>query len=101
MDLQYSANKIWIENEEGKTVGEVDFFQDEQGNYDIVHTEVDDSLRGQGAAGRLVQAAADYIRSTGHQTKAARMRPTGLCVIRTIATYTFPDLWIDSLCDGV
>ena len=50
MDLQYSANKIWIENEEGKTVGEVDFFQDEQGNYDIVHTEVDDSLRGQGAA---------------------------------------------------
>lgn len=25
MDLQYSANKIWIENEEGKTVGEVDF----------------------------------------------------------------------------
>lgn len=71
MDLQYSANKIWIENEEGKTVGEVDFFQDEQGNYDIVHTEVDDSLRGQGAAGRLVQAAADYIRSTGHQTKAS------------------------------
>ena len=66
MNLQYSPNKIWIENEEGKTVGEVDFFQDEQGDYDIVHTEVDDSMRGQGAAGRLVQAAADYIRSTGH-----------------------------------
>ena len=29
------------------------------------------TLRGQGAAGRLVQAAADYIRSTGHQTKAS------------------------------
>lgn len=63
MNLQYSPNKIWIENEEGKTVGEVDFFQDEQGDYDIVHTEVDDSMRG--------QAAADYIRSTGHQTKAS------------------------------
>ena len=45
MNLQYSPNKIWIENEEGKTVGEVDFFQDEQGDYDIVHTEVDDSMR--------------------------------------------------------
>lgn len=48
MELQYSDNKIWIENEQGKVVGEVDFIQREDGNYDIVHTFVDDSLRGQG-----------------------------------------------------
>lgn len=48
MELQYSDNKIWIENEQGKVVGEVDFIQRDDGNYDIVHTFVDDSLRGQG-----------------------------------------------------
>ena len=62
MELQYSDHKIWIENEQGKVVGEVDFVQRDDGNYDIVHTFVDDSLRGQGAAGKLVKAAADEIR---------------------------------------
>ena len=51
MELQYSDNKIWIENEQGKVVGEVDFIQ-----------------RGQGAAGKLVKAAADEIRKRNKKT---------------------------------
>lgn len=35
MELQYSDHKIWIENEQGKVVGEVDFVQRDDGNYDI------------------------------------------------------------------
>ena len=67
-----SFNKrIWIEDEEGKTVGEIDFLQDQNGKYDIVHTGVDPSQQGQGTAGMLVQAAADYIRSTGRKTGAS------------------------------
>ena len=62
MELQYGPNKIWMENEAGTVVAEVDFVEREDGNYDIVHTFVDDSLRGQGAAGKLVKAAADEIR---------------------------------------
>ena len=62
------SNKIWIENEAGKVVGEVDFIQRDDGNYDIVHTFVDDSLRGQGAAGKLVKAAADEIRKRNKKT---------------------------------
>ena len=62
MELQYGSNKIWMENEAGTIVAEVDFVEREDGNYDIVHTFVDDSLRGQGAAGKLVKAAADEIR---------------------------------------
>ncbi len=62
MELQYGSNKIWMENEAGTVVAEVDFVEREDGNYDIVHTFVDDSLRGQGAAAKLVKAAADEIR---------------------------------------
>ena len=62
MELQYGPNKIWMENEAGTVVAEVDFVERNDGNYDIVHTFVDDSLRGQGAAAKLVKAAADEIR---------------------------------------
>ena len=68
MELQYGPNKIWMENEAGTVVAEVDFVEREDGNYDIVHTFVDDSLRGQGAAGKLVKAAADEIRRRHKKT---------------------------------
>ncbi|WP_293986877.1 GNAT family N-acetyltransferase [uncultured Megasphaera sp.] len=68
MELKYSENKIWIENEKGAVVGEVDFPEQPDGNYDIVHTFVDDSLRGQGAAAKLVKAAADEIRRRNKKT---------------------------------
>lgn len=71
MKLLYSDKRIWIEDEEGKTVGEIDFLQDQNGKYDIVHTGVDPLQQGQGTAGKLVQAAADYIRSTGRKTGAS------------------------------
>ena len=64
MELQYGPNKIWMENEAGTVVAEVDFVERNDGNYDIVHTFVDDSLRGQGAAGKLVKAAADEKTAT-------------------------------------
>ena len=71
MKMLYSDKRIWIEDEEGKTVGEIDFLQDQNGKYDIVHTGVDPSQQGRGTAGKLVQAAADYIRSTGCKTGAS------------------------------
>lgn len=36
MELQYGSNKIWMENEAGTVVAEVDFVEREDGNYDIV-----------------------------------------------------------------
>ena len=51
MKMLYSDKRIWIEDEEGKTVGEIDFLQDQNGKYDIVHTGVDPSQQGQGTAG--------------------------------------------------
>ena len=71
MELVQDENKFCIKDDSGKILGEIDFLADQNGKYDIVHTEVDPSLGGQGWAGKLVQAAADYIRSEGKKTSAS------------------------------
>lgn len=70
MDFIYEPERIIIKNEENKIVGEIDFPLQADGNYVITHTFVDDSLRGQGMADKLVQAAADYIEKQGKTTVA-------------------------------
>lgn len=70
MDFIYEPERIIIKNEENKIVGEIDFPLQADDNYVITHTFVDDSLRGQGMAGKLVQAAADYIEKQGKKTVA-------------------------------
>ena len=51
-----------------KLVAEVTF-PARDGVAEIDHTFVDDSLRGQGVAGRLVRAAADQIRADGNKAR--------------------------------
>ena len=55
MDFNYSANRIFIENEEHKLLAEVLFPDAGEDTVDITHTFVDDSLRGQGIAGKLME----------------------------------------------
>lgn len=64
MDFSYFSDKI-TRNDQTKTLAEVDFPELEPGLVDINHTFVDDSLRGQGVAGKLMEAAADHLRSEG------------------------------------
>lgn len=63
MNFQKENGRIWAENEEGRLVAEITFPQVRRGVVNIDHTFVDPSLRGQGAAGKLAQAAADQIRA--------------------------------------
>ncbi|MBM6887655.1 N-acetyltransferase [Pseudoflavonifractor phocaeensis] len=65
MEFQQSDGRIWLDNEEGRLVAEITFPEVRPGVADIDHTFVDPSLRGQGAAGKLVQAAADQLRQRG------------------------------------
>ena len=65
MNFQQKSGRIWAENEEGRLVAEITFPEVRRGIVNIDHTFVDPSLRGQGAAGRLAQAAADQIRARG------------------------------------
>ncbi len=70
MDFKNDSNRIYAENESGKLVAEVTFPETERGVYTIDHTFVDDSLRGQGVAGELVDRAVKEITSRGGKIKA-------------------------------
>ena len=70
MDFTVSDNKIALIMD-GKTLAEVDFPSCGDGCVDICHTFVDDSLRGQGAAGKLLRQCADELRRTGRKAVAS------------------------------
>lgn len=55
MDFKENAEKIWLENEEGKVIAYVEF-PEISGTANVMHTVVDSSLRGQGIAGKLMKA---------------------------------------------
>ena len=62
MEFQKSEGRIFAQDETGKLVAEITFPTVAKGVADIDHTFVDASLRGQGAAGRLVEAAVAQLR---------------------------------------
>ena len=70
MEFIYEKWRIHAEDETGRTVAEITF-PIADGVATIDHTFVDDSLRGQGVAGKLVTAAANAIRACG-----LKIRPT-------------------------
>ena len=63
MEFQKETGRIYAEKD-GELIAEITF-PEEDGVAVIDHTFVDDSLRGQGVAGQLVQAALAQIRERG------------------------------------
>ena len=57
-------------NNNNETIAEVTFYEIENGVYNIDHTFVDDSLRGQGIGSRLVKEAIDTIKEKGAKVEA-------------------------------
>lgn len=70
LNLNWEKTRIYALNDEGKLVAEITFPMTAPGVYTIDHTFVDASLRGQGAAGQLVQAALEQIKENGGQVEA-------------------------------
>lgn len=70
MEFQHEPGRIFALSPEGALLCEVTF-PAENGVADIKHTFVDESLRGQGIAGKLLAAAVAQIRKDG-----LRVRPT-------------------------
>ena len=62
--------RIYMEDAQGRIVAEIPFPEILPGVYNIDHTFVDNSLRGQGIASKLVQAAVDEIRRRGGEVQA-------------------------------
>lgn len=70
MEFKKEENRIYQTDDTGKVIAEVTFPETAEGVYTIDHTFVDNSLRGQGVAGQLVQAAVDEITAKGGRVEA-------------------------------
>src|SRR5699024_8109888 len=70
MDIKKGDNKFFIGEDELNPEGELVFDFDKDGDYVIKHTEVQDSLSGQGAGKRLVDTMVDFARQEDKKIKA-------------------------------
>ena len=70
MNFIKEPNRIYLQNETGKIVAEITFEETEKGIYNINHTFVDESLRGQGIASKLVEEAVKEIEGKGRKIQA-------------------------------
>lgn len=70
MELKKCNNKIYIESDDNKILAEIDYEKQENNVYNIYHTFVDESLRGQGIASKLVEQAVNDIKSKGGKVTA-------------------------------
>lgn len=69
MEFQREPGRIWLVNNRGQTIAEVLFPEEGDGIVNMTHTFVDDSLRGQGIAGQLMEAAAEQLRREGKKAR--------------------------------
>ena len=71
MDFQKQEGRIFALGTDGELLAEVTFPTGPDGIAAINHTLVDESLRGQGVANQLLQAAAQELRAQGRKTKTS------------------------------
>ncbi len=63
MDFQINNSQIALYDAENNLLAEVTFPEVDVNTVDVNHTFVDDSLRGQGVAGKLMEALAVWLQS--------------------------------------
>lgn len=63
MNFTCEQNKIFLLGKNNKILAEVTFPDIDENTVDINHTFVDDSLRGQGVAGELMERAAQLLQT--------------------------------------
>ena len=65
MEFKSDKARTWLEDDNGKQIALLDHPEVRPGVVNIVHTEVDPSLGGQGIAGKITQAVAEELRKKG------------------------------------
>jgi len=72
MDRDYitDENRIYLPDKNWNILAEIDFEKVDDKTYNISHTFVDDSLRGQGIGGELVEKAMTYLISKWYKVSA-------------------------------
>ncbi|MBS5165062.1 MAG: GNAT family N-acetyltransferase [Butyricicoccus sp.] len=67
MDFKKKAGRIWLENQNGEEIAFVAFPDKTAHTVEITSTVVDDSLRGQGVAAKLLEVLTQELRSKGQK----------------------------------
>ena len=70
MNFIKELNRIYLSEENGKILAEITFEEIEKGTYNIGRTFVDEALRGQGIASKLVAEAVKEIKTKGGKIQA-------------------------------
>ena len=83
LEFQVDKNRIFYADETGKLLAEVTFPEEDSGIINVNHTFVDESLRGQGVAGKLMKAVADYA-----QTNQKQIHPTCSYAVKWFGDHT-------------
>ena len=65
MEFKSDKNRTWLEDENGRQIALLDHPEVRPGVVNLMHTEVDPSLGGQGIAGKITPAVADSLRDQG------------------------------------
>ena len=63
-------NRIYLPDENWNVLAEIDFEKVDEKTYNISHTFVDDSLRGQGIGSELVEKAITYLTAKWYKVTA-------------------------------
>lgn len=67
MDFIYEEDRIYLNDEDGNMIAEITFPKVRDGVVNINHTYVSPVLRGQGVAGKLMEAAIEYIEKNNYK----------------------------------
>lgn len=68
IELTHESNRIFANDTNGQLIADITFPAVSEGRVDINHTFVHESLRGQGIADMLMQAAIETINAKGLKT---------------------------------
>lgn len=65
MEFEIGNNEVYLKDKNGKKVACVSFEICGENEYNISHTYVDESMRGQGVATRILEFVVGYLKSIG------------------------------------
>lgn len=63
MDFKYEENKIYLKNDDEKVVAEITFPNEKANIVNINYVFVDESMRGQGIANKIMKEAVKQIKN--------------------------------------
>lgn len=65
MEFKYQPGRVYLEDEKARCIAEILFPSVDKHTVNITHTWVDESLRGQGIAAKLVEEVIAQLRKSG------------------------------------